>query len=374
MAQERQQWVVKAGSSVITATKTGLDSPTLHSLADQIGKLRQRGIDVQLVSSGAVALGMTRVGATTRPRDLNTLQALAALGQADLVARWRSALSGHNLDAALVLLTRWDTEDRGHYLNIRNTLNKLRQFKVVPIINENDSVATHELQFGDNDILAGLVVNIVSADRLVVLTDQNGLYDKDPSLYPDATLVNEAQVTDSQLDSIATPAVNRLGSGGMQSKLKAARLAARSGADCWILNGMQSDILLKLADGEQPGTHLCCHSKSRTARQRWLAGRSDTRGQLHLDEGAAHAILKRGASLLPVGVLRVQGNFQSGDLVSCHRPDGLEIAIGLVNYGSINSNLIAGKRSTELPKLLGYLSSEEMIHRNNMFILRSNKD
>ena len=367
-----RQWVVKVGSSVIAHHQGGLTSPSLVTLANQIGALRKEGIHVLLVSSGAVALGMERTGEKKRPHSLDSLQALAALGQADLVTLWRSELARHSLDAALVLLTRWDTEDRKRYLNIRNTLEKLRQLGVVPVINENDSVATDELQFGDNDILAGLVVNLVGAEKLVLMTDRDGLYDKDPALHEDASLVESADVLDERLNRMATPSVNSLGRGGMSSKLKAARLGARSGADCWIVNGLKDGILVDLAAGKGRGTRFtygrnAAHG-NKQARRNWLAGRSTVKGVVHLDAGAATALLERGASLLPVGVVRVEGEFKGGDLISCRQPDGREVAIGLANYDSNVARRLIGKKSSEVAGLFSHPVTEELIHRNNMLL------
>ena len=370
MSSTEPKWVVKIGSSVIAGEQGGgLISRSVQVISDQVGALRKQGIQVLLVSSGAVALGMARTGQTDRPRTLDSLQALAALGQADLLTRWRTELSRYQLDAALVLLTRWDTEDRRRYLNIRNTLERLRQLGIVPVINENDSVATEAMKFDDNDILAGLVVNLVSADRLVLMTDRDGLYDKDPALHPDARLIDQAEVLDSALDDIATPSVSRLGRGGMRSKLQAARLAANSGADSWIVNGFEEEVLLKLAAGETTGTHLRCGRNGVSARQSWLASRAGVRGTLVLDDGASRAVLHRGASLLPVGVKDLQGDFQSGDLVSCLDTAGREIATGLINHDSALARQMIGKHSSELQELFAHPVAEELIHRNNMLIL-----
>lgn len=365
----QQTWVIKIGTSVITGEGAGLMPDILRNLSDQIGALVQRGISVLLVSSGAVGIGMERAGTTQRPKSLDWLQALAALGQADLVARWQTELGRHNLQAALVLLTQHEIEDRQRYLNVRNTLLRLQQMQVIPVINENDSVSTAQLQFGDNDNLAGLVVDLVDADRLVILTDRDGMYDGgDPVLNPDSKLIDSAEVSDASLDAAAMPNTGELGRGGMHSKLQAARKAALAGTDTYIINGRTPNVLLQLLDGKPTGTLLKCSNTPSSARRRWLAGRQAIAGTLHLDAGAVQALVQKGASLLPIGVARVEGNFEKGDLVRCVGPDGDECAIGLTNYDSRAAAQIAGHHSGDIAKLLNEPFAEEVIHRDNMHV------
>lgn len=366
-----QIWVIKIGTSVITGDgDVGLSNDTLRSIADQVGQLCAQGQRVLLVSSGAVGLGMERAGTAKRPEALDQLQALAALGQSELVARWQKEFERHSLHAALVLLTRLEMEDRQRYLNVRNTLSKLHQMQAIPIINENDSVSTEELQFGDNDTLASHVADLVGADRLVILTDRDGFYrGGDPARNADATLITQAAVSDPTLDAEAQPSAGLQGRGGMRSKLSAARAAALAGCSTWIVNGRTANALLRLQDGEQIGTWLECDQKPSSARQRWLAGRSDINGTLHLDSGAVNALAKTGASLLPVGIVCAEGSFRKGDLVRCLSPEGKECAVGLTNYSAQTVEKIAGQRSAAIAQLLQGPFAEEVIHRDNMYVM-----
>ncbi|MGI9346034.1 MAG: glutamate 5-kinase [Gammaproteobacteria bacterium] len=368
------QWIIKIGSSIIADPGKGLRLPAIRSIASQIHTLVESGVHVLLVSSGAVALGMQRASKQQRPQALDLLQALAALGQADLVACWRQELNQHGLDAALVLLTRWDTEDRSRYLNIRNTFAQLRQLGIIAIVNENDSVAVDELQFGDNDILAGLVANITDADKLILLTDQNGLYTGNPSTNPDAQLINQAQLNDHRLASYATESTGKLGRGGMKSKLEAAHMAARSGCDTWILNGNASDCLIELAKGHNTGTWLSTEQPASGARQTWLANRSHAKGALYMDAGATRAILEEGASLLAVGIKRIEGAFNTGDLVHCFDPDSKLVAVGLINFNHHECSMIIGKHSTEITSILNKVVAGELIHRDNLALFPTHRN
>lgn len=365
----QQTLVIKVGTSVITGKDAGLAADVLQGIADQIGELARQGHCVLLVSSGAVGVGMERAGVDKRPKALDRLQALAALGQAELVSRWQTALARHKLLAALVLLTPQEIEDRQRYLNVRNTLLQMKQMGIIPVINENDSVSTSELQFGDNDSLAGLVVTLTDANLLAILTDRDGMYDGgDPQTNPDSALISTADTADAKLDRAAMPNTGLLGRGGMRSKLDAARAAARTGADTWICNGKTPNVLLRMMRGEQMSTRLTGGPAASSARRRWLADRSAIRGTLHLDKGAVRALLQDGASLLPVGIVDVTGQFAKGDLVRCEAPDRSECAVGLSNYSSATAKKIAGCRSGEIARMLKGPFVEEAIHRDHMHV------
>lgn len=361
--------VVKIGSSLLTDGGRGLNAPAIAGWVAQMAALRQLGVDVVLVSSGSVAEGMSRLGLKSRPGTLHELQAAASVGQMGLVRRFEDEFGGHGLLAAQVLLTHDDLSDRRRYLNARSTLLTLLAFGVVPVINENDAVATEEIRFGDNDTLGALVANLVEADLLILLTDQLGLFDANPSLEPNARLIGSIAVNDGLLDAVAGGSISGLGRGGMFTKVRAARLAARSGAATVIVSGKLDDVITEVFHGRELGTHLIPNIAPLAARKQWLAGQLQIRGSVTLDAGAVKSLRNAGTSLLAVGVREVRGAFQRGDLVSCLDAAGAEIARGLINYGADDAAKIAGKPSGEFAALLGYADDDELIHRDNLVLL-----
>ncbi|HUS25596.1 MAG TPA: glutamate 5-kinase [Candidatus Binatia bacterium] len=367
-AAQARRWVVKVGSSLVTAKGQGLDRAAIADWAAQIAALRAEGRELVLVSSGAVAEGMARLGLKKRPQVLHELQAAAAVGQMGLVQAWETACQQHGLRTAQVLLTHEDVSDRGRYLNARSALKALLGFGVLPVINENDTVATDEIRLGDNDTLAALAVNLVEADVLVILTDQEGLYDADPRSHPDARLRHEAPLSDPQLEAMAGEGRGELGRGGMRTKLLAARWAARSGAATVIAHGRRPGVLQAVAAGEAVGTLLLPGQSAMAARKRWIAGQHQLRGRVHLDDGAAKALREQNKSLLPVGVKQVEGDFDRGDLVACIDPSGREIARGLANYAAAETARIKGLPSAKLVEALGYPGEPELIHRDNLVV------
>jgi glutamate 5-kinase len=364
----KRRIVVKIGSALLTRDGQGLNSDGIHDWAAQIAQLRGRGLELVLVSSGAVAAGMQRLGRSTRPHALHELQAMAAVGQMNLVQVYESAFQRHGLHTAQVLLTHDDLTDRRRYLNSRTTLRTLLGFGVIPVINENDTVATEEIRFGDNDTLAALVANLIEADLLLVLTDQRGLYERDPRQDPEAKLLAEGKAGDPQLLSMAGGS-GALGRGGMRSKLLAAEKAARSGASTVIASGREANVIVRVLDGEPVGTHLHAAQGRVAARKQWLAGQLRATGKLRLDAGAVKVIRDGGKSLLPVGVQAVEGAFTRGEIVSCLDPEGHEVARGLVNYSSEEAGRIIGKASDKIESILGYIDEPELIHRDNMVVL-----
>ncbi len=332
-----------------------------------MAQLRSLGVEVVLVSSGAVAAGMQRMGFKARPRALHELQALAAIGQMGLVQIYESAFQQHGLHTAQVLLTHDDLAHRERYLNARTTLRTLVGFGVVPVINENDTVATEEIRFGDNDTLAALVANLVEAELLVILTDQKGLFNKDPRLHPDAELVSEGKAGDPALEQMAGGA-GTLGRGGMRTKVLAAAKAARAGAGTIIVSGREEDVLLRVFAGESLGTYLVPAQGRLVARKQWL-GHLPVRGRLTLDAGAVKVLRESGRSLLPVGVTGVEGGFERGEMVACLSPEGQEVARGLVNYSAEETARIMGRASDKIESILGYLDEPELIHRDNIVLL-----
>lgn len=364
-----RRWVVKIGSALLTANGAGLDRNAMLQWCRQIAVLREQGIEVVLVSSGAVAEGMTRLGWTRRPHALHDLQAAAAVGQMGLVEAYESKFQKFGLHTAQVLLGHDDISARDRYLNARSTLTTLLGLGVIPVVNENDTVVTDEIRFGDNDTLAALVANLVDADLLVILTDQEGLYDADPRSHSDAQLISEASVSDTRLDQMAGGSAGALGRGGMITKLRAARLASRSGADSVIAGGIEDDVLLKIAAGESVGTLLMVEQEPLVARKQWLAGMLKSRGSLTLDDGAVRVLQESGKSLLPVGVVAVSGDFRRGDLVACLDSTGAEIAKGLINYNADEARRIVGCSSREIEQRLGYCGDDEIIHRDNLVVL-----
>lgn len=367
--RQARRLVVKIGSALLTNDGRGLDVVALGLWVDQIVELVGVGVEVVVVSSGSVAEGMSRLGWTVRPQQLHELQAAAAVGQMGLVQTWEAQFKRHDLHSAQVLLTHDDLSDRKRYLNARSTLRALLDFGVVPIVNENDTVVTDEIRFGDNDTLGALVANLIEADGLIILTDQLGLFDKDPRQNPDAQLVDERRANDPELDVMAAGAAGALGRGGMQTKVRAARLAARSGAFTVIVGGKIEQVIARLRDGEVIGTLLLPEQGRIAARKQWLASHLQTRGRLTLDQGAVAVLCRGGRSLLPVGVKGVSGQFRRGEMVSCVDENGKEIARGLVNYDADEAREIAGISSKRITEVLGYISDEEMIHRDNLVVV-----
>ncbi len=361
--------VVKVGSSLVTNQGAGLDFVALGNWARQIAALNISGHEVVLVSSGAIAEGMQRLGWVTRPTSIHDLQAAAAVGQMGLVQAYESCFRKHDLHAAQVLLTHADLADRERYLNARATLTTLLGLRVIPIINENDTVVTDEIKFGDNDTLGALVTNLIEADVLIILTDQSGLYTADPRKDKHATLVSHAQAGEAQLESMAGGAGSTIGRGGMLTKILAAKRAARSGAHTVIASGHEHDVLLRLLQGENIGTLLTAPALPLAARKQWLADHLQVSGKLVLDAGAAKALRSGGKSLLPIGVKSVTGEFERGAVLTCVSEDGQEIARGLINYNTQEARRIIGHASQEIEQLLGYGGDAEMIHRDNLVLL-----
>ncbi|MAK43567.1 MULTISPECIES: glutamate 5-kinase [Spongiibacter] len=375
MTEGRQQLsratriVVKIGSALLTNDGQGLCVEGLDAWVAQIAGLRAKGCEIVLVSSGAVAEGMTRLGWSRRPEDLHHLQAAAAVGQMGLVQAYEARFREHGLQTAQILLGHDDISARDRYLNARGTLLTLLGLSVLPIVNENDSVVTDEIRFGDNDTLAALVANLIDADALLILTDQSGLYSSDPRYNPEAELVSEADAADKSLDAMVGGSAGSLGRGGMMTKLRAARLAARSGANTLIAGGREPDVLSRALSGEALGTLLLAKEPPMTARKKWLAGQLRLRGSVVVDDGAARVLRQQGRSLLSVGVVAARGQFERGDLVSCIDAEGREVARGLVNYRADEVVRIAGKPTAEIAEILGYLAEPELIHRDNMVVM-----
>lgn len=357
--------VVKVGSALVTNNGTGLDKAAMADWARQIAALRAAGKQVALVSSGAIAAGMQRLGWTRRPNEMNRLQAAAAVGQMGLVEAYEEAFAQHRLHTAQILLTHEDLADRERYLNARSTIRTLLELGVVPIINENDTIVTDEIKFGDNDTLGALVANLIEADLLVILTDQQGLFTADPRSNPGATLVSEGHAEDRGFEAMAGGAGSRISKGGMITKVRAARRAARSGAHTCIANGHEPDALVRLLSAEPLGTLLYASDTRVAARKQWMADHLQLAGKLIIDDGAL-AALKNGRSLLPVGVVEVRGEFERGSVVACLTLAGEEVARGLVNYASSECRRIARQPSHMIEQLLGYADQPELIHRDNM--------
>ncbi|MDO9151429.1 MAG: glutamate 5-kinase [Methylotenera sp.] len=362
--------VVKVGSSLVTNNGDGLDRIAIAEWASQIATLVQQGKQVVLVSSGAVAEGMQRLGWKKRPVAVNELQAAAAVGQMGLVQMYESCFSRHQLHTAQVLLTHDDLADRKRYLNARTTLRTLLDLKVIPIINENDTVVTDEIRFGDNDTLGSLVANLIEADVLVILTDQQGLYSADPRKDPNAQFVQHATAGDLALEQMAGGAGSSVGTGGMLTKILAAKRAARSGAHTVIASGRESNVLVRLSTGEAIGTHLEATQMKIAARKQWLADHLRTTGKVVLDAGAVRVLVAEGKSLLPIGVTAVEGYFERGDVVACVDTDGNEVARGLVNYSASETARVMRKPSQQIESILGYVDESELIHRDNLVLLR----
>jgi glutamate 5-kinase len=367
--RQTQRVIVKVGSSLVTNEGRGLDHAAIAKWADQIAHLRRMGKQVVLVSSGAVAEGMLRLGFERRPVAIHELQACAAVGQMGLAQIYETSFRAHDLRTAQVLLTHADLADRERYLNARSTLFTLLELGVVPVINENDTVVTDEIKFGDNDTLGALVANLIEADALIILTDQRGLYTSDPRKNPDATFVHEAKAGDPALEAMAGGAGSGIGSGGMLTKILAARRAASSGAHTVIAWGREDQVLVRLAEGEAIGTQLTAQTARLTARKQWMADHLKTAGQVTLDAGAVQKLVEEGKSLLPIGVTDVGGEFGRGDVITCVDAAGTAIARGMSNYASAEVKRIMRKPSSEIAAILGYVEEVELIHRDNLVLL-----
>lgn len=361
--------VIKVGSSLVTDEGRGVDKKAIAAWAAQIAALRASGKQVILVSSGAIAEGMQRLGWRSRPTQLHELQAAAAVGQMGLVQIYESSFAVHQVCTAQILLTHADLVDRERYLNARSTLLNLLELGVIPIINENDTVATDEIKFGDNDTLGALVANLVDADALLILTDQLGLFTADPRRDASATLIPDAIAGDPKLEEIAGGAGSHIGRGGMFTKIIAAKRAAKSGAHTIIACGREEQILTRLAQGEKIGTQLLASTAVRSARKQWMADHLQMRGCISLDEGAVDKVVQHGKSVLPVGVVDVRGEFHRGDVIACIDHHGQEVARGMTNYSSAEARLIARRTSGEILAILGYVNGAELIHRDNLIVL-----
>ncbi|MDY0330527.1 MAG: glutamate 5-kinase [Thiomonas sp.] len=369
VVQPARRLVIKAGSSLVTDGGRGVDFEAVSRWAAQIAGLREAGKDVILVSSGAIAEGMRRLGWSQRPREMHQLQAAAAVGQMGLAQAYETAFRERGMVAAQVLLTHADLADRQRYLNARTTLLTLLEQGVVPVINENDTVVTDEIKFGDNDTLGALVTNLVEGDVLIILTDQSGLYSADPRKHADATLIAQAGAEDAALQAMAGGAGTGIGTGGMATKVTAARRAARSGAHTVIASGREPDVLLRLARGEIVGTQLLAGRAKLAARKQWMADHLQLRGSVTVDEGAARRLRTQGASLLPVGVVEVQGDFGRGDVIAVRDASGAEVARGLSNYAASQARRIMRRPSSDIEAILGFSEEPELIHRDNMVFL-----
>ncbi len=370
LLRDARRIVVKVGSSLVTNDGRGLDEAAIGEWCRQLSQLVRGGREVIMVSSGAIAEGMKRLGWRNRPNEIHELQAAAAVGQMGLAQMYETKLREHGLGSAQVLLTHADLADRERYLNARSTLLTLLKLGVVPVINENDTVVTDEIKFGDNDTLGALVANLVEADALVILTDQKGLFTADPRRDPGAVFVHEAKAGDPALEAMAGGAGSSLGRGGMITKILAAKRAAGSGASTVIAWGREPDVLLRLTQGEAIGTLLVAQTQKNQARKQWIADHLQLRGSVTVDPGAVQQLRAGGKSLLPIGMTAVEGNFSRGDVIAVCDPQGLEVARGLANYASAEARLICRKPSSEFAKLLGYISEPEMVHRDNLVLTR----
>ena len=370
LLRDARRIVVKVGSSLVTNDGRGLDEAAIGEWCRQLSQLVRGGREVIMVSSGAIAEGMKRLGWRNRPNEIHELQAAAAVGQMGLAQMYETKLRENGLGSAQVLLTHADLADRERYLNARSTLLTLLKLGVVPVINENDTVVTDEIKFGDNDTLGALVANLVEADALVILTDQKGLFTADPRRDPGAVFVHEAKAGDPALEAMAGGAGSSLGRGGMITKILAAKRAAGSGASTVIAWGREPDVLLRLTQGEAIGTLLVAQTQKNQARKQWIADHLQLRGSVTVDPGAVQQLRAGGKSLLPIGMTAVEGNFSRGDVLAVCDPQGLEVARGLANYASAEARLICRKPSSEFAKLLGYVSEPEMVHRDNLVLTR----
>jgi glutamate 5-kinase len=368
--RDARRIVVKVGSSLVTNEGRGLDEAAIGEWCRQLAQLAQAGKEVIMVSSGAIAEGMKRLGWTTRPSEVPALQAAAAVGQMGLAQMYETQLRAHGMGSAQVLLTHADLADRERYLNARSTLLTLLQHRVLPVINENDTVVNDEIKFGDNDTLGALVANLVEADLLIILTDQKGLYTADPRKDPAAKFVHEARAGDLALETMAGGAGSSIGKGGMLTKILAAKRAAGSGASTLIAWGRAPDALLRVAQGENIGTMLVAQTAKQQARKQWMADHLQLRGSVTVDAGAAHKLRTEGKSLLPIGMTSVEGDFSRGDVIAIRDDQGAEVARGLANYAAAEARLLCRKPSQEFEGLLGYTAEPEMVHRDNLILSR----
>ena len=366
--RDARRVVVKVGSSLVTNEGRGLDEAAIGEWCRQMSLLVREGREVIMVSSGAIAEGMKRLGWTTRPHEVHELQAAAAVGQMGLAQMYETKLRENNLGSAQVLLTHADLADRERYLNARSTLLTLLSLGVVPVINENDTVVNDEIKFGDNDTLGALVANLIEADLLIILTDQKGLYTADPRRDPEAHFVHEARAGDGALEAMAGGVGSSIGRGGMITKILAAKRAAGSGASTVIAWGREPDVLLRLAQGERIGTLLVAQTAKKQARKQWMADHLQLRGAVTVDAGAAAKLRTEGKSLLPIGMTAVEGKFSRGDVIAVRSPEGNELARGLANYASGEARLLCRKPSSEFLRLLGYMAEAEMVHRDNLVL------
>ena len=366
--RDARRIVVKVGSSLVTNEGRGLDEQAIGEWCRQLSALVHEGRELIMVSSGAIAEGMKRLGWQQRPKALNELQAAAAVGQMGLAQMYETQLRHNGLGSAQVLLTHADLADRERYLNARSTLLTLLSHGVLPVINENDTVVNDEIKFGDNDTLGALVANLVEADALIILTDQKGLYSADPRVDPSATFVHTARAGDAQLEAMAGGAGSSIGKGGMITKILAAKRAAGSGASTVIAWGRETDVLLRLSKGEAIGTLLVAPTQKQQARKQWMADQLQLRGSITVDKGAVDKVRKEGKSLLPIGMTAVEGEFSRGEVIAILDPQGVEIARGLANYASAEARLICRKPSGEIDASLGYTAEPEMVHRDNLVL------
>lgn len=366
--RQARRIVVKVGSSLVTNEGRGLDAQAIGNWCRQMAALAAQGRELVMVSSGAIAEGMQRLGWSTRPKELHEQQAAAAVGQMGLAQMYETQLRAHGLRSAQVLLTHADLADRERYLNARSTLLTLLDLQVIPVINENDTVVNEEIKFGDNDTLGALVANLVEADALVILTDQRGLYSADPRKNPQARFIDEAEAGDPALELMAGGAGSSIGRGGMITKVLAAKRAAGSGASTVIAWGREPDVLLRLADGERIGSALIAATPKLAARKQWMVDHLQLRGAVVVDEGAVQKLRDEGKSLLPIGVIEVQGDFRRGDVIAVRVRGGKELARGLANYSNSETRLIARKPSTQIEAALGYINEPELIHRTNLVL------
>ncbi len=366
--RQARRIVVKVGSSLVTNEGRGVDAEAIGNWCRQLAALAAQGRELVMVSSGAIAEGMLRLGWSTRPKQLHEQQAAAAVGQMGLVQVYETKLREHGLRSAQVLLTHADLADRERYLNARSTLLTLLALRVIPVINENDTVVNEEIKFGDNDTLGALVANLVEADALVILTDQRGLYSADPRKDPQARFIDEAEAGDPTLEQMAGGAGSSIGRGGMITKVLAAKRAAGSGASTVIAWGREPDVLLRLAAGERIGSALVARTAKLTSRKQWMVDHLQLRGAVVVDDGAVQKLRDEGKSLLPIGVVEVQGEFQRGDVIAVRGIAGKELARGLANYSSTETRLIARRPSTQIEAALGYVNEPELIHRTNLVL------
>ena len=371
LLQDAKRIVIKVGSSLVTNEGRGLDEQAIGEWCRQMGALVREGREVIMVSSGAIAEGMKRLGWSTRPHELHELQAAAAVGQMGLAQMYETKLRENGLGSAQVLLTHADLADRERYLNARSTLLTLLSHGVLPVINENDTVVNDEIKFGDNDTLGALVANLVEADALIILTDQKGLYSADPRRDPTATFVHEARAGDTKLEEMAGGAGSGIGKGGMITKILAAKRAAGSGASTVIAWGREPDALLRLAKGEPIGTLLVAPTQKQQARKQWMADHLQLRGSVTIDAGAVLKLRDEGKSLLPIGMTSVEGEFSRGEVIAIHDVSGQEVARGLANYASAEARLLCRKSSADIEALLGYIAEPEMVHRDNLVLTKA---